>query len=143
MIPPESALQTSFFPSQQFWDAFTVPLPPQMLPGGLQLWPPVQVFGAPDCFGSHVTPYPDGRIWSGVPPQHSSRVSQELPVIRHPPAGLQAVAPVAARSVHTRVQQLELPEHGLPSAVQPPDGGMQRPGEPVAEHRPVQQSWLR
>ncbi len=27
---------------QQFWDAFTVPPAPQMLPGGLQDWPLVQ-----------------------------------------------------------------------------------------------------
>jgi hypothetical protein len=31
----ESCLQTAFLPSQQFWDAFVAPLPPQMLPGGL------------------------------------------------------------------------------------------------------------
>jgi len=47
----ESGLHTTLplpfqFPTQQFWDAFTLrsPLPPQMLPGGLQLWPPVQVW---------------------------------------------------------------------------------------------------
>lgn len=55
-MPLESALQTVFLPSQQFCDAFTVPLPPQMLPGGLQLVPLVQVGGAPTCFGSHFTP---------------------------------------------------------------------------------------
>jgi hypothetical protein len=31
----ESALQTSFLPPQQFWEAMS----PQMLPGGLQDWP--------------------------------------------------------------------------------------------------------
>jgi hypothetical protein len=56
MIPLVSALQTAFFPSQQFWDALTVPLPPQMLPGGLQLWPFVQATGAPACFGAQETP---------------------------------------------------------------------------------------
>jgi hypothetical protein len=42
MIPFASALQTAFLPSQQSCDALTVPLPPQMLPGGLQAWPLVQ-----------------------------------------------------------------------------------------------------
>src|SRR5512138_371830 len=35
-MPFESALQTSFLPLQQFCDAFTSVLAPQMLPGGLQ-----------------------------------------------------------------------------------------------------------
>jgi hypothetical protein len=39
----ESCLQTVFFPSQQFCEALVAPLPPQMLPGGLQAWPCVQV----------------------------------------------------------------------------------------------------
>ena len=55
-MPLESALHTAFFPSQQFCEAFTVPLPPQMLPAGLQLCPFEQVGGAPTCFGSHFTP---------------------------------------------------------------------------------------
>ncbi len=38
-MPFESALQTSFFPLQQFWDAFTSVLAPQMLPGGLHAPP--------------------------------------------------------------------------------------------------------
>jgi hypothetical protein len=38
----ESCLQTAFFPSQQFWDAFTAPEPPQMFPGGLQEVPLLQ-----------------------------------------------------------------------------------------------------
>ncbi len=42
-MPLASCLQTAFFPSQQFCDAGTAPLPPQMLPGGLQDWPLVQV----------------------------------------------------------------------------------------------------
>jgi hypothetical protein len=41
-MPFESGLQTAFFPSQQFCDAFTAPEPPQMLPGGLQETPFVQ-----------------------------------------------------------------------------------------------------
>ncbi len=56
MIPAESGLQTSFLPSQQFWEALTVPLPPQMFPGGLQAVPFEQVVGAPTCFGAHWTP---------------------------------------------------------------------------------------
>ena len=43
MMPFVSGLQTAALPSQQFCDAFTVPWPPQMLPGGLQLVPLVQV----------------------------------------------------------------------------------------------------
>jgi glycine cleavage system aminomethyltransferase T len=39
----ESCLQTAFLPAQQFWEAFVAPEPPQMLPGGLQAWPFVQV----------------------------------------------------------------------------------------------------
>jgi hypothetical protein len=54
MMPLVSGLQTSFLPLQQFCDALTVPLPPQMLPGGLQLVPLLQVGGAPACFGAHV-----------------------------------------------------------------------------------------
>lgn len=67
MIPDESGLQTEWpgdppwvEPSaaiqQQFWEAFTVPPPPQMLPGGLQLWPPEQVGGEEEFFCEHVTP---------------------------------------------------------------------------------------
>lgn len=41
-MPLPSGLQTAFLPSQQFCEAFTAPLPPQMLPGGLQAVPPVQ-----------------------------------------------------------------------------------------------------
>lgn len=41
-MPFESGLQTAFWPAQQFCDAFTAPEPPQMLPGGLQAWPPLQ-----------------------------------------------------------------------------------------------------
>ncbi len=39
MIPFESALHTAFLPSQQSCEALTVPLPPQMLPGGLHAPP--------------------------------------------------------------------------------------------------------
>ena len=46
MIPFTSALQTSFLPEQQFWDAFTSRDAPQMLPGGLQEPPPSQRFSA-------------------------------------------------------------------------------------------------
>jgi hypothetical protein len=38
-MPFESDLHTSFLPSQQFWDAFTSVLAPQMLPGGLHAPP--------------------------------------------------------------------------------------------------------
>jgi hypothetical protein len=76
MMPLESGLQTSFFPLQQFCDALTVPLPPQMFPGGLQLVPLLQVGGAPACFGAQVMAYPPGRIWSGLPPQHAAVESQ-------------------------------------------------------------------
>jgi hypothetical protein len=56
MMPFESALQTAFLPSQQFCEALTVPLPPQMLPGGLQLVPLEQVGGAVAFFFAQVTP---------------------------------------------------------------------------------------
>ena len=55
-MPLESGLQTSFLPLQQFWEAFTAPLPPQMFPGGLQLWPFVQVGGVPAGLDSQRTP---------------------------------------------------------------------------------------
>jgi hypothetical protein len=81
MIPFESALQTALplpVPSwQQFCEAFTVPLPPQMLPGGLQLVPFVQVksslvevSGLVEPAASQKTPYPP---W---PPQQDSLPSQ-------------------------------------------------------------------
>ncbi len=68
MIPLESGLQSAcpetppwVWPvsgsiQQQFWEAFTVPPPPQMLPGGLQFWPPLQVGGEEVFFFSHKTP---------------------------------------------------------------------------------------
>lgn len=56
MMPLESGLQTIFLPLQQFWEAFTAPLPPQMLPGGLQLVPFEQVGGEPAFFGAQTTP---------------------------------------------------------------------------------------
>lgn len=47
MMPFMSALHTAaplpLSVVQQFCEALTVPWPPQMLPGGLQLWPFVQV----------------------------------------------------------------------------------------------------
>jgi hypothetical protein len=48
MMPFESALHTAFLPSQQSWDALTVPLPPQMLPGGLHPPPLSQVWVEPE-----------------------------------------------------------------------------------------------
>ncbi len=50
--------------------------PPQMLPVGLQAWPPEQIGGAPTCFGAHTTPYPDGFNRSGYPPQQEDCESQ-------------------------------------------------------------------
>jgi hypothetical protein len=38
-MPFESGLHTAFCPSQQFCEAFTDVLAPQMLPGGLQAVP--------------------------------------------------------------------------------------------------------
>ena len=46
-MPPESGLHTSFLPSQQFCEALTLVLTPQMLPGGLHAWPLLQVLSAP------------------------------------------------------------------------------------------------
>lgn len=66
--------------------------------------------------------------------------------MRQPLAGWHTVAPVP-RSTHRRVQQLEAPEQGLPSDVQPPEGLTHRPGVvgtvELLEHRPEQQSWFR
>ncbi len=88
-MPFESGLHTAFFPSQQFWDAFTAPEPPQMLPGGLQAWPPVQrkssfvlvsFSGGRGLFPvrSQKTPYGFVAVWSasGEPPQHDAVRSQ-------------------------------------------------------------------
>ena len=85
----ESCLQTVFFPSQQFCDAGTAPLPPQMFPGGLQDWPVVQVksswvrgswAGGPGWVPvvSQNTPYGFDAEWraSGEPPQQASVRSQ-------------------------------------------------------------------
>jgi hypothetical protein len=47
MMPFESALQTSFLPPQQFWEALMSVLAPQMLPGGLQDWPLEQSWLSP------------------------------------------------------------------------------------------------
>lgn len=141
MMPAESALQTSFFPSQQFWDALTVPLPPQMFPGGLQAVPLSQT-----CFCvSQVISYPLGLLSSGDPPQHAAVASQKSPVIRQPDAMAHAFAP-PPRSLQSRVQQFEGPSQGLPPAVQPPGGSMQRPGVAAGvvvaplSHQPEQQS---
>ena len=76
MMPLVSGLHTAFLPLQQFCDAFTTPLPPQMLPGGLQLCPFEHVGGEPTFLGAHTTPYPDGLSASGVPPQQASCESQ-------------------------------------------------------------------
>ena len=68
MIPFEvvSGLQTAALPSQQFWDAFTVPWPPQMLPDGLQLVPPEQVRSflelVSNSGGTSFFPLPSGAV---------------------------------------------------------------------------------
>ncbi len=68
-----------------------------------------------------------------------------------PGAGWHTVTPVP-RSTHSREQQLDAPEQGVPPCPQPPDGVMQRPGAvPGAtpgpalplEQSPEQQSWSR
>jgi hypothetical protein len=92
MIPAESALQTSFFPSQQFWDAFTSVEAPQMFPGGLHA-PPLSQTCLPPALVSQAISYPLGLLSSGVPPQQDSTVSQKSPVIRQPAAMAHAFAP--------------------------------------------------
>jgi hypothetical protein len=110
-IPERSSLQTSFFPSQQFCDALIITVPPsgsgavpQMLPTPLQAWPlshrPLE----------HCTE-PLGFI---PPPQHALSLVHEVPVSRHPPAGMQTVAP-APGSKQVREQQFDPPLQGLPS----------------------------
>jgi hypothetical protein len=127
-MPFESALQTAFLPSQQFWEAFS-PSAPQMLPGGLHAVPLSQRLSS----AVQTTLAPD-------PLQHASVESQKSPVIRQPPAVWQTVTPLPG-STQSREQQLEGPVQGLPPWTQPPEGSMQRPGEPaVVSQRPEQQS---
>src|SRR5690242_472788 len=66
--------------------------------------------------------------------------------MRQPPAGWQTITPLPGSS-HTSEQQLDDPEHGFPSCVQPPAAPpvmvTQRPGlPPVAEQTPPQHSPL-
>jgi hypothetical protein len=49
---------------------------------------------------------------------------QARPVMMQPEEGVQTVAPDPG-SAQMRVQQLELPEQGIPFCVQPPGGRMQ------------------
>jgi hypothetical protein len=159
----ESRLQTIFpLPlkspgTQQFCEAFS-PNAPQIFPGGLQACPLVQVrsflelgsnSGGVELVAgpSQYTPYVLGCVpgaSSFVPPQQASVLSQKDPVIRQPPAGWHTVVPLP-RSTQRRVQQLEGPSHGTPSCVQPPEGALQRPGDPLpsALHMPEQQSSVR
>lgn len=109
-IPELSSLQTSFIPSQQFCEAFTLPPSrstgaPQMLPRPLHAMPLSQRLVP----GSQVTP-----PWAGAPPQQATDDRHELPVRRQPVAGAQTVAP-EPRSTQVREQQLVPPLHGLPS----------------------------
>ncbi len=138
-----SGLQTAFLPLQQFCDALVAPEPPQMLPGGLQEVPLSQAY-TPRLSTAQVTLYPPGRMASGEPPQHAAVLSQNSPVIRQPPSTAHTVAPLPG-SLHSRVQQVELPLQGRPSCAQPPVPCWQRPGSvapaPIDfEHMSVQQS---
>ena len=82
-------------------------------------------------------------IESGEPPQLELVESQKSPVIRQPSAVRHTVVPEPG-SEHTRVQQPDVPEHGLPSWTQPPGASTHRPGwPPVAEQMPEQQSSVR
>lgn len=103
MMPFASALQTSFLPSQQFWEAFTSVLAPQMLPGGLQAPPLLQRL----C--SHRT----SLLLPVFTLQQSFVASQKSPVMRQPPASWQTFTPLPG-STHSREQQVEDPLQGVP-----------------------------
>src|SRR5690242_10426141 len=99
-MPELSSLHTSFIPSQQSWEALTLPPSgstgaPQMLPRPLQLVPLSQRF----TLGSHVTP-PS----AGAAPQHCTLERHASPVSAHPVAGAQTVAP-EPRLMQIREQQ--------------------------------------
>jgi hypothetical protein len=64
------------------------------------------------------------------PPQHDWSSMHARPVMVHPDEGVHAVAPVP-RSAQMRVQQVELPEQGMPFCVQPPGGTTQYPALPL------------
>ena len=148
--------------TQQFWEAFS-PNAPQMLPGGLQLVPFVQVRSflelVSNSGGAGFLPEPPGPVpgpsqktpyvlgsapgaASFVPPQHAPVELQKSPVMRQPPAGWHTVVPLP-RSTQRRVQQFEGPSQGTPSCVHPPAGARQRPGSAALApglHMPEQQS---
>jgi hypothetical protein len=120
--PLESGLQTSFFPSQQFWDAFASPAP-QMLPGGLQA-PPLSQRLSSVVQSTHCE-----LAMSALMLQQDAVESQKSPVILQPATTVQTFAPVPGSS-QRREQQLDGPSHGLPPWTQPPAGSMQRPTSP-------------
>ena len=128
-MPALSRLQTSFWPSQQACDAFTLNVPPsgsgkgapQMLPTGLQACPLSQrPYVWDGSLRSHITD-PFGLV---PPPQHDCSSVQARPVMMQPEDGVQTVAPVPG-SAQMRVQQVELPEQGIPFWLQPPGGRTQ------------------
>jgi hypothetical protein len=146
--PFTSRWQTSF-PSQQLLFMGKVPTGapvklsglPQVLPAGLQAPPLSQRPGPVLVMPPHVT------LWlAGAPGtrQHWSVERHVSPVMRQPPAGWQTFTPLPGSS-HTSEQQLDAPEHGFPSCVQPPAAPpvmvTHRPGLPfVPEQTPPQHS---
>jgi hypothetical protein len=132
-MPALSRLHTAFFPSQQSCEALTLYVPPsgsengapQMFPTGLQACPLSQRPYVSPVYFSHTT-LPFGFE---PPPQHSCSLIHVEPVIWHPEEGWHTFTPLP-RSVQLRVQQLELPEQGIPFWLQPPDGRMQYPTVP-------------
>lgn len=127
-MPDASSLQTARMPSQQFCEALMLTEPPsgsvavpQMFPTPLHALPLLQRPPVQRTEPLGFTP----------PPQQASSLAHEVPVRRQPPAGRHTVAPEPG-SKQVREQQLEPPEHGLPSWVQPP------PPPPVmARHTPT------
>src|SRR5687767_201232 len=90
-MPEVSSLQTSFMPSQQFWDALTSTVPPsrkmvapQMLPVPLHAVPLSQR----NVLLSQLTP-----PTAGGAPQHCAVARHALPVSLQPVAGAQTFAP--------------------------------------------------
>jgi hypothetical protein len=63
------------------------------------------------------------------PPQQAWLSMQAMPVMMQPDAGKHTIAPLPG-SEQLRVQQLELPVHGIPPMPQPPLNSRQYPAVP-------------
>ncbi len=110
-MPETSSLQTAFLPSQQSCDALIITVPPSGSGAVPQMFPtPLQARPLSQRPPTHCT-VPFGFV---PPPQQALSFAHDVPVSRHPPAGMQTVAPEPG-SKQVREQQFDPPEHGLPS----------------------------